>query len=460
MRQGDIQIGFPATDYTDTKANIEALAGVLIGASATAIDNSDAPFGRYDGTIWHWSNGDVGGATTELDNLTTTAINADLIFNDDAVERLITAQDQTVADTGGVEITFKGGKGKGTGDGGDVSNLGGDAEAGGNGDGGDLYYAGGQADGSGAGGDVEFESAPGGDTGNGGVVRFTSGAGGATSGNAGDIEFSLGSGDVNGKLRIIPLVNGFGEILDADSISAERTATFPDKDGTFAMLDDIFDFATPLNGWIPTAWAGLTRVSATVFTTTTDVSGIIGKGAKLKFTDTTTKYLVVLSATFGAGVTTITTIATTDYAFVGNPSAVYYSNVENPFGWPGSFNFTLTPTGFSANPTATATKFSVRNNKITINYIQNALGTSNANTFTMTGLPVAIATAVVLFPTACFGADNGVNIRESVLGSPLPLRVDISGTTISLGIDANSLTSWTATATAKGVYAMDFSYEY
>jgi hypothetical protein len=100
--------------------------------------------------------------------------------------------------------------------------------------------------------------------------------------------------------------------------------------------------AVPNDGWIATAWAGLTRTGATTFTTTTNISAIVEKSYKLKLTDTTTKYFAVYSAVWNGTITTITTIASTDYALVGNPSAVFYSNVEMPFGWPDIFNYTPT----------------------------------------------------------------------------------------------------------------------
>ena len=115
------------------------------------------------------------------------------------------------------------------------------------------------------------------------------------------------------------------------------------------------------DGWNSVSWASPTRVSATVFTVAQDVTGILKKGYKLKVTDTTTKYFLVLSVSFGAGVSTITTVATSDYAFVGNPSNIFFSNVENPFGYPLSFNYAgvASPSSgaFSGSPVVEA-KFS------------------------------------------------------------------------------------------------------
>jgi len=59
MRKGDEQIGLPAPVYTDTAANIEALSGVVEGATAYATD-TDEP-GWYDGAAWTWGAGGSGG---------------------------------------------------------------------------------------------------------------------------------------------------------------------------------------------------------------------------------------------------------------------------------------------------------------------------------------------------------------------------------------------------------------
>jgi hypothetical protein len=97
--------------------------------------------------------------------------------------------------------------------------------------------------------------------------------------------------------------------------------------------------AIPNDGWIPVTWASPTRTSNTTFTVAVDVTTLIQKGTKLKFTDTTTKYARVSTATYGAGVTTITIYTNTDYIIVGNPSSIFYSQVANPVGDPEWFNF-------------------------------------------------------------------------------------------------------------------------
>jgi hypothetical protein len=167
-----------------------------------------------------------------------------------------------------------------------------------------------------------------------------------------------------GLLNVLGIINGataysmndFATWVRSALLTGLSTATNAVIAATDTVLVALGKLQAQINdGWIGVSWAGLTRVSATVFTTTTDVSGIIGKKTKLKLTDTTTKYLPVLSATWNGSITTITTIANNDYALVGNPSAVYYSNIENPFGWPDTFAFTVSPTNLTVVGTPTYT---------------------------------------------------------------------------------------------------------
>lgn len=52
MRKGDTQLGTPYVEYTNTKANIEALTGISEGATAYATDTDR--LGTYTGAAWKW----------------------------------------------------------------------------------------------------------------------------------------------------------------------------------------------------------------------------------------------------------------------------------------------------------------------------------------------------------------------------------------------------------------------
>lgn len=107
-----------------------------------------------------------------------------------------------------------------------------------------------------------------------------------------------------------------------------------------------------LGGWIPATYVNpaspfdvvpltLTYASATTATVPYDITDQIEMGTRCKFTQTTVKYAVVKSASYGAGVTTITFFENDDYS-VANAAitAPYFSQEERPLGFPPYFNFT------------------------------------------------------------------------------------------------------------------------
>ena len=55
MRKSDIQYGLPYTDFSDTKAKVEAISAPIQGMTAFATDTKLQGF--YDGTVWVWGAG-------------------------------------------------------------------------------------------------------------------------------------------------------------------------------------------------------------------------------------------------------------------------------------------------------------------------------------------------------------------------------------------------------------------
>lgn len=183
------------------------------------------------------------------------------------------------------------------------------------------------------------------------------------------------------------------------------------------------DYRLPLSqvsggdGWTPVTWANLTRTGAQTFTTTTDVTGIVQRGDRLKFTDTTTKYLPIKSVSaYSGGLTTITLFTSTDYTLVGNPSNMYYSKLANPQGWPEWFNYTPTWGGFSVNPTSVTAKFAVIGKIIWFILGSLGSGTSNSTDFTITLTAAPVSTLYVPCPVIDAGADQPVGFMALTAG--------------------------------------------
>ena len=98
---------------------------------------------------------------------------------------------------------------------------------------------------------------------------------------------------------------------------------------------------TPLDGWVDDTAATWTRTADQTFTVTGDRTAVFQKGTRLKWTQTTVKYGVVISSSHAAGTTTVTIATTTDYVLTAAAiSANYYSYMASPEGYPNYFNFT------------------------------------------------------------------------------------------------------------------------
>jgi hypothetical protein len=211
--------------------------------------------------------------------------------------------------------------------------------------------------------------------------------------------------------------------------------------------DVVAAVASLTDGWVA-AGETWTYASATTFTIAGDQTGKYSKGDKIKFSQSGQKYFYIIGVSYGAPNTTITVTGGVDYtianAAIGSP---YYSKQNSPNGFPLQFNWTPAYTGFSSNPTTTAALFSISGGFVYLYYKQNALGTSNSTSFSMTGLPIN------------FGTLDGTGARRSVRLVPATNNSiglgyalgSISGTTFTFQNTVDNDTSWTASGT-KGVW--------
>ena len=101
--------------------------------------------------------------------------------------------------------------------------------------------------------------------------------------------------------------------------------------------------------------------------------------------------------------------------------------------------FVITGTGFAVNPTGTA-RYSIAGNQVVL-FIPNLTGTSNAVTFTLTGIPAAIQAARVQKGFSVQATDAG-----ALLISPAVLNINAGATAWDLFSDFGE-TVWTATGT-------------
>lgn len=129
----------------------------------------------------------------------------------------------------------------------------------------------------------------------------------------------------------------------------------------------------------------LTYASATIATSSTDLSSYLSVGDKVKYTNTTAKYGYITAISTTEGISTLTINGGSDYVLESAAiSGAYFSRDSSPRGFPQWFNWTPTLTGFSANPASAVYKFCVIGRKCMVFVRMLNDGTSNANTFLIT----------------------------------------------------------------------------
>lgn len=226
-------------------------------------------------------------------------------------------------------------------------------------------------------------------------------------------------------------------------------------DGGFIPADDMntvraevvaLETELLLGGWISEAltWA---YASASTFTIAGDHTARFTKGVRLKWTQGTVKYGVVLSSAYGAPNTTVTIAVNVDYVITNAViSLAYTSNVAEPRGWPGWFAYTAALVGFSANPTF-ASRYRINGNTCSLAHRETASGTSNATGFTVS-LPVAAAAAALGQAVACADAAN-----NSAYTDLAEATITAAGTTAVLTL-SGSATGFTNSGTKRASFQM------
>jgi hypothetical protein len=163
-----------------------------------------------------------------------------------------------------------------------------------------------------------------------------------------------------------------GDAWVVEDITAGETKYVTSSDAATYFLSAIGN-----DGWSADAntW---TYASASTFTVTGNVTTTFQKGVKLKFTQTTVKYAVVLSSSYSAPDTTVTIFTNTDYVIAA--AAItnnYWSRIEHPQSFPHWFNYAVTPAGITISNGTQVAQYAVCPDRIRINY-SFTLGSSSA----------------------------------------------------------------------------------
>lgn len=206
------------------------------------------------------------------------------------------------------------------------------------------------------------------------------------------------------------------------------------------------------DGWIDDTAETWTYASGSgggtaTFTVTGDVTAKYPVGTRIKLTQTTIKYFVVIAVAVAGGTTTVTITAGSDYTLANAAISVnFHSYAASPQGYPGWFAFAAAHAGFSSIASQ-VNRFALVGRTMTV--FINVSGTSNATTWTFTA-PAASAQANVL--AICRVTDNGTAQNQ-------PGRALINQTTtVTMGLNLVNNAGFTNSGT-KAVILLSLVYE-
>lgn len=164
-----------------------------------------------------------------------------------------------------------------------------------------------------------------------------------------------------------------------------------------------------------TAGASMT---ASTFTQSGDARRRFKVGTRIRWYESgTEKFGVVSAVAFASSTTTVTLAPNTDYWMAATPDygIVFFSHILDPEGYPHWYNWTITFTGFSADPSGYIAKFRVDENVCDIVVRMPNNGTSNSTSFNIS-LPIAVKTFTnALYVVLGTGTDNSVALTTAVL---------------------------------------------
>ena len=185
-------------------------------------------------------------------------------------------------------------------------------------------------------------------------------------------------------------------------------------------------FQGSVDGWI-SADASWTYASASTITVPSGAASLYQKGDRIKWTQTTVKYGVIVAVA-----DTLLTIAVNDDYTVANAVITlnYYSHQLNPIGYPGWFNHTGYTISVDSGAVATSNNklgvFSVNGNTCVFNGTANVGKSGGPATETRFTLPITAISALGtggasvdnIFPAMCFlNTTANVSIRCNTLAA-------------------------------------------
>lgn len=230
-------------------------------------------------------------------------------------------------------------------------------------------------------------------------------------------------------------------VLKEQSTPSNPSSTYhklyPKSDGLLYMLDSSGNetLVAGTDGWTKETNT-LTYASSTTFTISgIDLTSRYTPGTRIKFTQTTVKYFIVVSSSFSTD-TTVTVTGGADYSVANASITSPYYSYQQPPDFPAAFNYAPTWTGFSSAPTGNG-RFYTTGRRCFVTITPSAGGTSNTTGLTVTGPFVATQSDNMVGSGQ--GVDNGTILTT-------PCRITSTSSSAAFTVHKtfdNTSTSWT-----------------
>jgi hypothetical protein len=166
-----------------------------------------------------------------------------------------------------------------------------------------------------------------------------------------------------------------------------------------------------IDGWTPVTdtW---TYASASTITVPSGAASIYQKGDRIKWTQTTVKYGVIVAVAD----TVLTIAVNTDYVVANAAiSAIYYSHQANPLGYPHWFNFTPTLNEVTVGSGTNVGKYQIIGYTISLTFkFTMGVGSSITGNPNYSSLPVNPANARQWDTGRALASDSGTVYNGSV----------------------------------------------
>lgn len=189
------------------------------------------------------------------------------------------------------------------------------------------------------------------------------------------------------------IVDDYNGNVDVNNLADNSITTAKMVDANVTSAKLATNAATGNDGWVstPDTW---TYVSVSTFTVPGDKTATYTAGTRLKWTQTTVKYGVVVSSAYGAPNTTVTIAVNTNYTIASAAITLnYYSYCANPQGYTGWFNFVPTLANL-AGGTLNYYKYQIVDHTVNLRlkYTLAGAGVSGIPAFTV---PATISSAMI-----------------------------------------------------------------